>query len=184
MADLERCALLVIDVQRGLDDPRWGRRDNPDCEAHIAALIGEWRLQRRTIVLVRHDSREEGSPLIPGTDGNAFKDVIAGTRDLLVVKHVNSAFYGEPDLDEWLRARDLGSLAICGITTNQCCETTARMAGNLGYDVLFASDATHSFDRESPDGSIVSAEELHRATDTNLHGEFAKVVQTSDLIDV
>jgi nicotinamidase-related amidase len=184
MADLERCALLVIDVQRGLDDPRWGRRDNPDCEANIAALIGEWRRQRRTIVFVRHDSREEGSPLVPGTDGNAFKEVLTGTPDLLVVKHVNSAFYGEPDLDEWLRRRDLGSLAICGITTNQCCETTARMAGNLGYDVLFASDATHSFDRESLDGSIVSAEELHRATDTNLQGEFAKVVQTSDLIDI
>src|SRR5829696_7813636 len=50
----------------------------------------------------------------------------------------------------------------------------------LGYDVLFALDATHTFDRETPDGEIMTADELARATATSLHGEFATVVRTAD----
>ena len=118
----------------------------------------------------------------PGQPGNDFKDVLAGEPDLLVRKSVNSAFYGTPDLHAWLGARAIRSIVICGITTNHCCETTARMAGNLGYDVLFVTDATHTFDRRAPDGTLVSAEELHRATDTSLHGEFATVVRTAELV--
>jgi nicotinamidase-related amidase len=172
----------VIDVQRGFDDPVWGRRNNPDCDRNVAALIAEWRRQERPVVFVRHDSLEPGSPLGVGSPGNAFKEVVTGEPDLLVRKSVNSAFYGEPDLHAWLRTRGVRALAICGITTNHCCETTARMAGNLGYDVLFVDDATHTFDRTGPDGSVVAAEELQRVTAANLHGEFGTVVSAADLI--
>jgi nicotinamidase-related amidase len=179
---LDECALIVIDVQRGFDDPQWGRRNNPECEANLRALIGEWRRAGRPVVFVRHDSREPGSPLAPGTSGNGFKDGIDGEPDLLVVKHVNSAFYGIPDLHRWLQGRGLGGIAIGGIQTNMCCETTARMAGNLGYRVWFVADATHTFDRVAPDGGVVAAEELQRVTETNLDGEFANVVSTGALL--
>jgi nicotinamidase-related amidase len=182
MPDLEKTALLVVDVQRAFDDAEyWGRRNNPDCEANIAALIGAWRQAGRPLVYVRHDSVEPGSPLAPGTPGNEFQDVVTGEPDLLVTKHVNSAFYGEPDLHAWLTDRGIGSIAVCGITTNHCVETTARMGANLGYDVLFAIDATHTFDRTGPDGTVLSADELARATATSLHGEFATVVDTREI---
>jgi len=42
-------ALIVIDVQRAFDDPSWGERDNPACEANIAALIEHWRERDRPI---------------------------------------------------------------------------------------------------------------------------------------
>jgi nicotinamidase-related amidase len=71
---------------------------------------------------------------------------------------------------------------VCGITTNHCCETTARVGGNLGHDVLFAVDATHTFDRTGPEGATLSADELTRATAANLHGEFATVVVTGELL--
>jgi hypothetical protein len=48
--------------------------------------------------------------------------------------------------------------------------------------VLFALDATHTFDRTGPDGSTMTGDELARATATNLHGEFATVVSTADLL--
>ena len=183
MSDLNRTALLVIDVQRAFDDADyWGPRNNPACESNIAALIGAWRSARRPLVYVRHDSVEPGSPLTPGTPGNAFMDVVTGDPDLLVTKHVNSAFYGDPDLDAWLRERGIGSIAVCGITTNHCVETTARMGANLGYDVLFALDATRTFDRTGPDGTVMTADELARATATSLHEEFATVVRTEELV--
>ena len=173
-------ALVVIDVQQGFDDPMWGRRDNPSCEANIALLVDAWRNAERPIVVVRHDSTSSGSPLRPGQLGNDLRPGIAG--DVLVSKSVNSAFYGDPDLHAWLTERGITRLTICGVTTNHCCETTARMAGNLGYDVTFVIDATHTFDRVAPDGSVIPAEEISRVTAANLHGEFATVMTTEDVL--
>jgi nicotinamidase-related amidase len=175
-------ALLVIDVQRGFLEPGWGPRDNPGCEDNIRRLLEAWRAAAAPVVLVRHDSVSPDSPLRPGQRGNEFMDGIDGAHDLLVVKSVNSAFYGEPNLDIWLRGQGIESIVISGITTNHCCETTARMAGNLGYDVTFVLDATHTFDRVGPDGATVPAHELSRATAANLHGEFATVRATDEVI--
>ena len=86
------------------------------------------------------------------------------------------------DLHEWLQARGAEQLVVTGIMTNVCNEVTARMGGNLGYDVLFVLDACATFDREGPDGEVVTAEELTRATAASLHGEFATVVSTRDLV--
>jgi nicotinamidase-related amidase len=175
-------ALLVVDVQRSFDDPSWGSRNNPACEANVAVLIEDFRRRGQTVVFVRHDSDEAGSSLAPGHPGNAFKDVVSGEADLLVTKNVNSAFLGRPDLHGWLHSRGIRRIAVCGIQTNHCCETTARMGGNLGYDVDFVIDATHTFDRAGPDGETFSADTLSRVTAANLHEEFATVVRTADYL--
>lgn len=183
MSPPERCALVVIDVQVGFDDPVWGRRNNPGCEANVAALIGSWRARGEPIIFVRHDSHERpDSPLAPGQPGNAFKPAVTGEPDLLVTKQVHSAFYGQPDLDRWLQSHDIRALAICGIATDHCCETTARMAGDLGYETLFVQDATHTFDRVGPGGDKVTADEICRATAASIHGEFATVVTTKEVL--
>jgi len=174
MADLDRTALVVVDVQRAFEDvDYWGRRNNPDCEANIARLIEAWRAAGRPLVYVRHEFENHD---------HTFKDVVSGEPDLLVSKQVNSAFYGTPDLNAWLRENGIGSIALCGITTDHCVETTARMGANLGYDVLFVLDATHTFDRTGPDGTVMTADELARATATSLHEEFAAIVQTEQLV--
>ncbi len=129
-------------------------------------------------MFVRHDSDDPASTLHAGAPGNAFKQVVTGEPDLLVSKRVNSAFYGSPDLHGWLQAHDIRRVVICGITTNQCCETTARMAGNLGYDTTFVIDATHTFARRALDGSWISAGQLARTTAANIHGEFGVVEDT------
>lgn len=179
---LDRLALVVVDVQRGFDDAAyWGRRNNPACENNVATLLEIWRGHRRPVVFVRHDSTNPQSPLHPGQPGNDLQPLLAGPPDLLVTKTVNSAFHGTPDLDAWLRARGLAGLVVAGITTNHCCETTARVGANLGHHVVFALDATYTFDRPDPDGRTVTADELARVTATNLHGEFATVVRTSEL---
>jgi nicotinamidase-related amidase len=177
-------ALIVIDVQRGFDDADyWGPRNNPDCETNIASLIKAWRDQKWPIVFVKHDSTTPSSPLAPGGPGNEFKDVIRGTPDLLVHKTVHSAFYGEPDLDAWLTSHGITDVAICGIQTNMCCETTARMASDLGYGMIFVEDATHTFDLTTPTKKVYRGREIARYTSLTLAADFGRVVRTSDLVD-
>lgn len=179
-----RTALVVVDVQQGFDDPGLGPRDNPDCDRNVAALVAAAQRRGDTIVLVRHDSAEPGSPLRPDRPGNAFKPLLDGVEaDLLVRKQVHSAFHGDVDLHAWLQARGIEELVICGIQTNMCCETTARLAGNLGYSVRFVLDATHTFDEPAPfGGETVPAALLSRTTAATLDGNFAEVVLTASLI--
>ncbi len=172
-------ALVVVDVQEGFDDPTWGARSNPDCERNIGALLSRWRRTDRPVVLVRHDSVEAGSPLRPGEPGNRFKRVVAGKTDLVVVKSVHSAFHGSPPLHDWLLDHGFSTIYICGITTNHCCETTARVAADLGYEVHFVLDATHAFDTVDPGGGLVTADQLMRTTACNLNHEFAAVIDTA-----
>ncbi|WP_410567880.1 cysteine hydrolase family protein [Amycolatopsis sp. cmx-4-61] len=172
-------ALILIDVQRGFDDPEfWGPRNNPGAEANIKALLDAWQERRLPMVLVHHDSPKPDSPLRPGQPGNDFKPELDGARpDLVFGKQVNSAFLGDVDLDAWLRKRGITSIVVAGIQTNFCCETTARMGGNLGYDVTFALDATFTFDLPE-----VSADELYRVTAANLANQFATVKSTKDVL--
>ena len=177
-------ALIVVDMQQGFEDETfYGQRNNPECEANVAKLIEAWRSQKWPIVYVRHDSHDELSPLAPGKDGNAFKEVITGKPDLMVVKSVHSAFLGKPDLHGWLQEQDVQGVAICGIHTNVCCETTARMASDLGYEVLFVGDATATFDIVAPNHQVFRARELARYTVVNLQAEFAQVLFTAELLD-
>ena len=113
VADLRSTALVVVDVQAAFDDagpvPPTSVRNYPSCEANVAALIAAWRAVGGPIVFVRHEFETH--------DWN-FKDVVTGEPDLLVTKTVNSAFYGTPDLDAWLRSQGLAAIALCGITTD------------------------------------------------------------------
>jgi nicotinamidase-related amidase len=180
----EATALIVVDVQRGFEnEAHFGTRNNPGCEMHIGMLLEAWTKQGWPIVYVRHDSKEEDSPLAPGTWGNAFQPTLSAAEPhLLVVKSVHSAFFGEPDMHGWLQQHGIRSVAICGIQTNVCCETTARMASDLGYDTLFVIDATHTFDLPRPDGSVIEGDDLAATTAAVLAAEFATVVYTSELV--
>ncbi len=178
----ENAALVVVDAQAGFDDPWWGRRNNPDADCNIATLVDAFAVSGRPLVYVRHDSLNPESPLHPNRPGNQLKEYLTHPPQLQVRKMVNSSFHGTPDLNAWLFAHDIDQLVVAGITTNHCCETTARVGGNLGYDVLFALDATHTFDRVGPEGRCYSAEQLAAVTAANLHGEFATVTTTAALL--
>ena len=177
-------ALIVVDVQRGFDETtHWGRRNNPDADANIAALTAAFASAGQPIVYVQHSSTDPHSPLHRDHPGHAFKDYLEQVNpNLIVTKSVNSSFHGTPDLHAWLQHEHVTELVVCGITTNHCCETTARVAGNLGYDTIFAFDATHTFDRTGPDGRTLTADALTHATCTNLHEEFATVMTTAAIV--
>lgn len=177
-------ALIVVDVQKGFDDEEyWGPRNNPECEANVARLISAWGDQSWPIVYVRHSSTTPSSPLAPLSPGFAFKDVVSGEPDLLITKTVHSAFYGDVDLDAWLTEHEITGVAICGIQTNMCCETTARMASDLGYEMIFVVDATHTFDLATSTRRVHRARELSRFTVLTLEADFGTVMRTAELVD-
>lgn len=179
----EHAVLLVVDVQRGFDDPCWGRRNNPAMEQRIGDLLDAWRATRRRTIHAKHCSTEPNSPLRPGQSGNELKlEVAPKQNEVVIEKRVNSCFIGT-QLEAMLREHRCDELVIVGLTTNHCVSTTARMAGNLGFRTWVVSDATATFDRIGPDGITYTAETIHAIALSDLHREFATVIDTQTIVE-
>jgi len=181
---LGHTALLVIDVQKGFDEPRWGRRNNPHAEANIARLLAAWRKRKAPVIFVQHDSTVPGSPLAPGGPGWAIKEEVSPLPGEAVVhKQVHSAFIGT-QLELLLRRREIQGLVLAGLTTDHCVSTTARMAANLGFSTFVIADATACFERLGHDSTRYAAEEVHRVSLASLHGEFVTVLDTEQALSL
>ena len=172
--------LLTVDVQRGFD--QFKGRNNPALEANVAALHKAWRAAGRPLIHVKHDSVEPRSVFRPELPGNAIKPEAAPARgEAVVKKSVHSAFIGT-DLEGRLRQMGARTLVVLGIQTNYCVATTARMAGNLGYRTFVVGDACATFPQRLLDGRTVDAQAAHDLALAELHGEFATVVGTRDVV--
>ena len=175
-------ALMIIDVQVGLDDPVQGKRNNPDAEQRIARLLAAWRRHRHPIVHVQHDSIEAESRLRPGLPGNAIKpEARPLPEETLIRKHTNSAFVGT-GLEQILRSRGIERLVIAGLTTDHCVSATVRSAADLGFDVTLVRDACAAFGRTGYDGRYYSGDEIHRNNLVSLDGEFCRLRGSDELL--
>ncbi len=179
-------ALLLVDVQVGVDvleywGGRTGRRNNPDAEDNLAALVAHWRAAALPIAWTLHDSRESGSPLKLSLPTGALKPGFTTmAHDIVVTKDVNSAFIGT-DLEVRLRRVGVRRLVVAGFFTNMCVETSVRMAGNLGYDTYLAPQACATTNRVSVDGTDRDPSEIHAASVANLDGEFCTALSMTDI---
>lgn len=169
-------ALVLIDLQCAVDDPKWGHRNNPDAEQRIANLLVAWRAARMTVVHVRHDSADPHSPYRPQGPGNAFKPILVPLADETVVgKDTNSAFIGT-NLEAVLDGLGATDLVMCGVLTNNSLEASVRHAGNLGYRVFVPGDACWAVDKCDLTGRLWPAEDVHQLSLANMQGEYASVV--------
>jgi nicotinamidase-related amidase len=175
-------ALIVIDLQKAIDHPSWGERNNPEAEKNVAALLEAWRATHRPVYHVRHDSTEPASTYRPGQPGNDFKpEAQPAAGEIVIVKHTNSAFIGT-DLESRLRQAKQNVLVVTGVITNNSVEATVRMAGNLGFETFLVEDATFTFGRKDWHGTWRSAGEVHAMSLANLDGEYCSVMRTSQIL--
>ena len=171
--------LLIIDVQQAFLDPSWGPRNNPECETNIARLIQTWEHVNQPVIYVQHVTERPESLFYFKKDGHLFQSFIRPRdTDLIITKQVNSAFIGT-DLQQHLETIGATQVVITGLITNHCVETTARMAGNLGFNPIVVSDATATFDRQSTNGTWIPAAVIHDVSLASLNEEFASI-QTTD----
>ncbi|MEU4557095.1 isochorismatase family protein [Actinoplanes sp. NPDC023936] len=189
-------ALIVIDVQESFRArPLWQTVDNPGVVANVGLLVDAARAAGDLVVWAVHAE--------PGTGGvfdpvNGFVRVVDELRpadgEPLLVKYVHNAFTGT-DLQHRLTVAGVRSVTVCGLRTEQCVETTARVASDLGYDVTYAVDATATFPIphwDAPadqsvaellaDPRTLSAEDVVSRTRYVLEGRFATVKTVKEII--
>lgn len=171
-----KTCLIVIDVQESF-------RHRPySTETGMAAY-----LQAQNALIA--GCEERGIPIVqilhtagPAQTDNPFAlesghvVPLRGLRDytpaISLLKRRHSALVGT-GLDVWLTEQGIGRLIISGIRTEQCCETTTRHASDLGWQVDYVTDATHTYDMVQPDGSPLSAADIKARTATVLSERFA-----------
>lgn len=200
--DLEgkRPALIVIDVQREYFDS-----DGPAFVDDAAAilpkvneLIGGFRDAGQMIIFVRHANRADGSDVgrmydfaeedeedsfIEGTPRVEFEPGLAiDASDIVVSKRLYSSFAGT-ELANVLNTARITSVAICGLMTSFCCESTARDAFSLDFETLFVADAVAGPDLEDADGNPVPSSSVLNSTCVALGNGFAEVVTVAELLD-
>ncbi|MBF6031497.1 cysteine hydrolase [Pseudomonas sp. P115] len=175
-------ALLIIDMQQGMNQPTLGPRNNPDAEVHIQRLLNAWRQAERPIVHIRHISRTPGSVFWPGQPGCEFQPALAPLpHEHVVEKNVPDAFTAT-GLERWLHARSIRQLVVAGVITNNSVEATARSGGNLGFDVSVVADACYTFDQTDLSGRLWPAQDVHALSLSNLAMDYARVVQANDVL--
>lgn len=151
-----RSVLVIIDVQIGFDDRSWGSRNNPQAEEVCAAVLRKWRALGWPVIHIQHDSTDPCSPLFPGPRGHDLKPQVASRPTEAVLRErVNSAFIGT-DLEARLHTLAAPGLVLCGLTTDHCVSTTARMAANLGFTTWVVADACATFARTGAEARSTS----------------------------
>lgn len=176
-------ALLIIDMQQGMNQPKLGRRNNPSAEAQIQHLLQAWRQSNRPVVHIRHISRSPGSVFWPGQPGCEFQPALQPlAHEHVVEKNVPDAFTAT-GLERWLHARGIRQLVVVGVITNNSVESTSRSGGNLGFEVTVVADACYTFDQTDLSGRLWAAEDVHALSLSNLAMDYAKVLETTEILE-
>lgn len=172
-------ALLVIDVQESFRARRddWAAMNNPDIAKQVTRLVDAARERGDLVVWVLH--AEPGSDTVfdpPQGFVRPFDELSPAPGEPTVVKTSVNAFT-TTNLQQQLMQHGVREVVICGIRTEQCCETTARVASDLGFDVIFVADATST---SGIDG--LSADEIVDRTVRVLEArEFATIATTDEV---
>jgi len=179
---IAQSALLVIDAQDSFKvGPRWARRNNPDFEKNVSALVEAYRAARLPVVFFLHTDSDEAF----AKDGPSFKlmDFLKpGKDEPVMVKNTRNCFTSTT-LQPYLIEKGVRRVSITGIQMEQCCETTARIAADLGYAVDFVTEATMTFPIPNWDkpGEELGVDAIRERTEYALRRRFARITTVNQL---
>ncbi len=177
-------ALLVIDVQESLRQrDTWADVSAPDIADRIARLVEHARRRDDEVIWIMHSEPGTGTVFDPELGFVTLVPELDPTDRALTIHKTSHNAFTTTNLARHLTERGITELIITGIRTEQCCETTARVASDLGYRVTFVLDATATqpLDRWDGAGSLSTAEIIER-TASALHDRFAEVVTIDKLL--
>ena len=179
---IEQSALLVIDAQDSFKvGPRWAKRNNPAFEKNVSTLIEAYRAAHLPVVFFLHTD----SDLAFSKDSPSFKlmDFLKPRKDEpVMVKNTRNCFTSTT-LQPYLIRKGVRRLSITGIQMEQCCETTARIAADLGYAVDFVTEATLTFPIPNWDkpGEELGVDAIRERTEYALRRRFARITTVNQL---
>lgn len=179
-----RRALVVIDVQNDYDGGNLAIEypSFAGSVANVARAMDAAAAAGIKIVVVKQLAPETSPIFAKGSHGSELHpEVAARARDHYVEKMLPSAFTGT-DLEGWLRANQIDTIAVVGYMTHNCDLSTIVHAVHMGFAVEFLSDASGSVPYANSAG-YASAEDIHRVVSVVLQSRFAAVLRTADWID-
>jgi nicotinamidase-related amidase len=179
-------ALLVIDVQESFrqrpDD--WNAMGNPQLVDHVNRLVEAARAAGHLIVWITHAEHGTNNVFDPASGFVRVIDELEPIdREPQITKTSVNAFT-TTNLQQQLTEHGVAEVIVCGIRTEQCCETTARVASDLGYGVTFVTDATTTSGIAATSGrASLTAQEIMARTETILAArEFATIATTDEVV--
>lgn len=175
-----KTALLVIDVQQSFRQRPYFTDDGlSSFFDRSRRLVDGFAKAGLPVVRVLHIDPD--GPFSKASGHAVPMPELAFEPDATFEKHAHSAFVGTP-LQPWLEARGIARLAVCGIRTEQCCETTTRHGSDLGFAVDYVTEATMTWPMTTREGRVVAAGEIRERTELVLEGRFATIVSADQAI--
>lgn len=179
---IQQSALLVIDIQDSFKVlPRWPRRNNLNFEKNVTRLMDAYRNAGLPVIYFLHFDDDPGFER--DNPNKKLQDFLKPRPNEPILEKGTRNSFTSTDLSSLLLQLGVRRLAITGIQTEQCCETTARVAGDLGYAVDFVTEATLTFPISNLDkpGEELDTEAIVERTEYALRGRFARIVTVAQL---
>ncbi|MGA5822643.1 cysteine hydrolase family protein [Kitasatospora sp. NPDC094028] len=188
-------ALLVIDVQESFRQrENWAAVSNPAIVDRVNELVEHARGRGDLVVWVLHSEPGTGTLFDPARGFVHLIDGLVPAEGEPVVTKTSHNAFTTTNLQQLLTQQGVGGVVVSGIRTEQCCETTTRVASDLGYEVTFVTDATatHPIEhRDAPAGRslaevladprTLSTDDIIARTEYALAGRFATVTTVKEL---
>jgi nicotinamidase-related amidase len=182
-------ALIVVDLQESFRQrPSWSAVSAPDIVERAQRLVDAARAAGDLVVWVLHSEPGTDSVFDPASGFVRLMDGLTPKGGEPVITKTSINAFTTTNLQQLLTTLGIHDLVICGIQTEQCCETTTRVASDLGFNVTYVIDATATFPiphRNAPadrgldeilaDPMTLSTDDIITRTEYALAGRFATI---------